>query len=385
MSKISIKYDFKNGDKLYDVDLNNNFRVIEAGVNANEENLEQVIEDAEERLTNVFEEESAATEARIAADNLATKNAIIADNDATEQAIKDDNDETEANIEANNAATVTQIRNLVVNEGWDWGGTTTERVRFFKGNTSAVNQQPITNGQLLFDKESGIISLDDNNARTLLGGALWEENPKKSVKYKRKTTAEIALLPVEDGSIIYNTDNGKQFMDIGNNRIPTGGAGGEVVLDESDITDDTKLIIEDEDLEFQQDDALNEYSNSTTESYSANYTNNLVKDIYSTEEVKTNKVYKGKPVYRKMFENIPLENSGSATNKTLGVLENFEESVIMYAEIKTPTNIIYTGYASNAVYIEPWIDAKGNAKIIYVFNGTGQKGKAIFEYTKTTD
>lgn len=223
MSKISIKKDFKNGDKLYDIDLNNNFRVIEAGVNANEENLEQVIENAEERLTNVFETESAATEARIRADN-----------DETVQEIKDDNDET-----------VEEIRQLTINEGWNWGGTTTDKVRFFKGNTSAVDSQPVQNGKLLFDEESGMIKLDDNNSRILLGGATWDETPKKPVKYKRKTTTQIASLPIEDGSVIYNTDNGKQFMDVGNQRIQTGGIAREVIIgDETEATEDTKLLVD---------------------------------------------------------------------------------------------------------------------------------------------
>ena len=108
-------------------------------------------------------------------------------------------------------------------------------------------------------------------------------------------------------------------------------------------------------------------------------------NVYSTSEVKTNKIYKGKPVYRKMWDNITLEDAPSAKNKTLGAITNFKESVMMYGEIKTPTSVIYCGYASNVVYISPFVDASGNAKIIYVYSGTGQKGKAIFEYTKTTD
>ena len=309
MSKISIKKDFRNGDKLYDVDLNNNFMVIEAGVNANEENLEEIIEEAEERLTTVFETESAATEARIAADNqqtaatiaannqqtaqtiaadnLATKNAIIADNDETEADIIADNDATAAEIAANNAATVAEIRNLVVNEGWDWGGVTTERVRFFKGTSSAVNSQPIINGQLLFDMESGIISLDDSNSRKMLGGALWDETPKKPVKYKRKTTAQIETLPIEDGSVIYNTENGKQYMDIGNTRIPTGGAGGEVILEDETITDDTKLILEDEDLDFQGLEIANEYTTGDNVAYSVDYVNGIIESGSNTNGVYT--------------------------------------------------------------------------------------------------
>lgn len=43
------------------------------------------------------------------------------------------------------------------------------------------------------------------------------------------------------------------------------------------------------------------YSTSTTDSYSCNYVNNI-KDEYSTDEVKTNKMWiDGKPIYRKCF------------------------------------------------------------------------------------
>ena len=43
------------------------------------------------------------------------------------------------------------------------------------------------------------------------------------VYFKRKTTQEIEELPVEDGSLIYNTDNGKTYMDFNDERIQTGG------------------------------------------------------------------------------------------------------------------------------------------------------------------
>lgn len=59
------------------------------------------------------------------------------------------------------------------------------------------------------------------------------------VYFKRKTTQEIEELPVEDGSLIYNTDNGKTYMDFGEDRIQTGGnantmiaIGGEEPTDE---------------------------------------------------------------------------------------------------------------------------------------------------------
>lgn len=59
------------------------------------------------------------------------------------------------------------------------------------------------------------------------------------VLFKRRTTAEIEELPVEDGALIYNTDNGKTYMDFEEERIQTGGnadtmiaIGGEEPTDE---------------------------------------------------------------------------------------------------------------------------------------------------------
>lgn len=43
------------------------------------------------------------------------------------------------------------------------------------------------------------------------------------VLFKRKTSDEIATLPVEDGALIYNYETGATYLDYGNERIPTGG------------------------------------------------------------------------------------------------------------------------------------------------------------------
>lgn len=43
------------------------------------------------------------------------------------------------------------------------------------------------------------------------------------VLFKRKTSDEIANLPVEDGALIYNYETGATYLDYGNERIPTGG------------------------------------------------------------------------------------------------------------------------------------------------------------------
>lgn len=112
MANVVLKKDFANGDILYDVDLNNNFSVIEAGINANEENLQAVIDQAIEELDQ-------------------------------------------------------QLIDITADRGWDWNGG--DRVTFFKGTTSQVNSRPITNGQLLYNKETGETAMDDNNQRIQTG------------------------------------------------------------------------------------------------------------------------------------------------------------------------------------------------------------------------
>lgn len=112
MSKISIKTDFADGDKLFAQELNNNFSVIEAGINANEENLQEVIDQAIEELDEELEE-------------------------------------------------------ITADRGWDWNGG--DRVTFFKGNTSAISGKAVTNGQLLYNTDTGETALDDNNTRIVTG------------------------------------------------------------------------------------------------------------------------------------------------------------------------------------------------------------------------
>lgn len=114
MAKISIKTDFKDGDKLPASDLNNNFKVIQEGVNANETNLESVIVEAEERLQKELEQ-------------------------------------------------------ITADRGWDWGGSSPDRATFYKNGTEQVNSKEIVNGQTLVNVETGEMFLDDNGKRISVG------------------------------------------------------------------------------------------------------------------------------------------------------------------------------------------------------------------------
>lgn len=112
MSKISIKTDFADGEKLFAQELNNNFLVIQAGINANEENLQEVIDQAIIELDKQLEE-------------------------------------------------------ITADRGWDWNGG--DRVTFYKGNAQAIEDREIINGQLLYNTETGETALDDAGKRVVTG------------------------------------------------------------------------------------------------------------------------------------------------------------------------------------------------------------------------
>lgn len=93
------------------------------------------------------------------------------------------------------------------------------------------------------------------------------------VLFKRiEDSANINNIEIEDGSFIV-TGDGKTYVDYGEDRIPTSGTPDTEMSDRSTNTVENNVIKE--------------------------YVDNSVLDIYSTTEVKTNKVWvDGKPLYR---------------------------------------------------------------------------------------
>lgn len=87
------------------------------------------------------------------------------------------------------------------------------------------------------------------------------------VLFKRKTTQEIEDLPVEDGALIYNTDNGKTYMDFKEERIQTGGnadtmiaIGGEKPTDE-----DIKIWFPDDTVKTKASEVINSMDGNETD------------------------------------------------------------------------------------------------------------------------
>lgn len=100
----------------------------------------------------------------------------------------------------------------------------------------------------------------------------------QEVKFKRKTTNEIEQLEIEDGSLIYNVENGKTYMDYGTERIPTGGgANGGIYVGDTEPTDpDITLWVDTPTSETKASEIVTEYTESDKVGYCTNYINELV-------------------------------------------------------------------------------------------------------------
>ena len=276
MSKISIKKDFKDGEKLFASELNNNFGVIEAGVNANEANLEAIIEDAETRLQK-------------------------------------------------------ELENITADRGWDWGGSSTDRVTFYKGDTAQVDSQAIKNGQMLYNTETGETALDDNGKRIVTGS----------------------------GNVVY-------------------------IGDEEPTNEATKIWI--------NSDSIEAKGNQVTNSMEGNETNiapsvNAVKEYidnfqeYSEEEQVVG-TWLGKPLYRKTLEFTPnaSETKSLNINNIDKVWIDESHSFIDNSGETLPLNQYITEGYSRA-----WINKETGLRFVTTLNISNREGYLTVLYTKTTD
>ena len=117
--------------------------------------------------------------------------------------------------------------------------------------------------------------------------------------------------------------------------------------------------------------------------------NTLLSDIYSTNELKTNKVWiDGKPIYRKVIDFGALPNAES--KKVNHGISNLE-SVVNYCGYATDgTNTIPLPYTyPNSNYISYYVSlgtvTSTQVEIVTGTNRSDYSGYIILEYTKTTD
>ena len=210
----------------------------------------------------------------------------------------------------------------------------------------------------------------------------------QKVKFKRKTTSEINNLAIEDGSLIYNVENGKTYMDYGNNRIPTGGgANGGIYVGDTEPTDpDITLWVDTPISETKASEIVDEYTESDKVGYSTNYVNGI--NDYSTDETFTGKHWiDNKKIYRKVINFGALPSSST----TKSVAHNI-------SNIDYVTDLRGTAIDSNSTqkYIPlPFASKDGSSNIYLIANDTniqinvgydrsGYSAYVVIEYTKSS-
>lgn len=127
---------------------------------------------------------------------------------------------------------------------------------------------------------------------------------------------------------------------------------------------------------------LNIFSNSNKDTYSCDYINNAIKEVYSTEEQVIG-TYNGKTLYRKILGK--LGQLSLSTSKIFDISNLKIDEIVNYKgfiHYKDNQNILYKGCLErNVYYLFP-----NNNQIVYYCNELPIiDGEMTIEYTKTTD
>lgn len=129
---------------------------------------------------------------------------------------------------------------------------------------------------------------------------------------------------------------------------------------------------------------------SDKDTYSCNYINDVVKDVYSTTEVKTNKVWiDGRPIYRTVVDKGDIAIPG-------GTQTLFTHNIPNIRQVTDAEFCVYypaTGYMQRGTYVDGdgyKITGADNTSVgvygtTYMSAGYGNRKMFILEYTKTTD
>lgn len=123
----------------------------------------------------------------------------------------------------------------------------------------------------------------------------------------------------------------------------------------------------------------NEFIENNSIGYSANYINDITTDTYSSNEIKTNKIWiDGKPIYRKV---INMGNLNNSTGKTVNHgVSNMDKTVgIMGIADNGSTYILGAGFNDELYWTKTALiwNTKTNRSAFTAY--------VVLEYTKTTD
>ena len=155
-----------------------------------------------------------------------------------------------------------------------------------------------------------------------------------------------------------------------------------VIGDESDATEDTKLIIESEDLDFQGLEIDNEYNAADDMTYSCAYINDS--NSYSTDEIKTNKRWiDEKPIYRKVFTGTLGTTGGNDISLSIDNLIDEGGYVRYGTAYQFPIPSTFGTQGLNDIRL---IKKDANTLTLQYGSNLNNQNYAVWlEYTKTTD
>lgn len=228
----------------------------------------------------------------------------------------------------------------------------------------------------------------NNNFKTIQEGMnadnkiIWQDG--EEVLFKRYITNDIENLPIVDGAIIYDIEKGRHYIDYNGKRIQVGSSGKEVLVQDTQPTEeDNKIWIESDFVNNMGTEVVDSLDGDETNmSPSVRAVKKSLLDAYSTEEVKTNKVWRdGKPIYRKVL-NFQTTSTTANNNASISILDlNVDNFVNIYG-VSTDKNFLI-GSDKQAI---GWESSKS---ILYVYfnnsSAASYSGYLTIEYTKTTD
>lgn len=231
----------------------------------------------------------------------------------------------------------------------------------------------------------------NNNFRTIQEGMnadnkiIWQDG--EEVLFKRYITNDIENLPIVNGSIIYDVEKGRHYIDYNGERIQVGSAGKEVLVqDIQPIEEDNKIWIESDFVNTMGTEVVDSLDGDETNmSPSVRAVKEDLLDVYSKEEVKTDKVWiDGKPIYRKVYyyETITFTKGAHVLDIDLPNLDcvtDFKYS--MFYPILSKWYVNWDTIDAHNIMI--------TSKSCEIGSGDGNsvftRASFVFEYTKTTD
>lgn len=134
---------------------------------------------------------------------------------------------------------------------------------------------------------------------------VWQDDPDDSISAFRGTTEEINQRDIIDGQLLYDTTTGETYIDVGSQRISTGSGNAIHIGSDTPTNPSTQIWIDpNEPLQLIGTEVVNSMEDTeSNKAPSVQAVKNYIDNIYSTDEVKTNKIWiNNEPIYRKVVD-----------------------------------------------------------------------------------